>query len=86
MRPEVGTQAQFKKKLPPKKYRYDDSLSPALDGTGRIRRVSREARRCDPRKLPAEKLKAQLRETRRRKVGSMLRRNRVAKGDEQAVS
>ena len=31
MRPEVGTQAQFKKKLPPKKYRYDDSLSPSLE-------------------------------------------------------
>ena len=30
MRPEVGTQAQFKKK-PPKTYRYDSSLSPALD-------------------------------------------------------
>jgi len=25
MRPEVGTQAQFKKKLPPLRYRYDDS-------------------------------------------------------------
>jgi adenine-specific DNA-methyltransferase len=34
MRPEVGTQAQFKKKLPPKKYRYDDSLSPALEWDG----------------------------------------------------
>jgi adenine-specific DNA-methyltransferase len=34
MRPEVGTQAQFKKKLPPKKYRYDDSLSPSLDWDG----------------------------------------------------
>src|SRR5437868_11002106 len=34
MRPEVGTQAHFKKKLPPKKYRYDDSLSPALDWDG----------------------------------------------------
>lgn len=31
MRPEVGTQAQFKKRLPPQKYRYDDSLSPALE-------------------------------------------------------
>jgi adenine-specific DNA-methyltransferase len=31
MRPEVGTQPQFKKKLPPQKYRYDDSLSPALE-------------------------------------------------------
>lgn len=34
MRPEIGTQAQFKKKLPPKKYRYDDSLSPALEWDG----------------------------------------------------
>jgi adenine-specific DNA-methyltransferase len=34
MRPEVGTQAQFKKKLPPKKYRYDDSLSPSLESDG----------------------------------------------------
>ena len=31
MRPEVGTQAQFKKKKPPETYRYDSSLSPALD-------------------------------------------------------
>ncbi len=31
MRPEVGTQAQFKKKLPPKKDRYNDSLSPAIE-------------------------------------------------------
>lgn len=31
MRPEVGTQAQFKKKKTPKTYRYDSSLSPALD-------------------------------------------------------
>jgi adenine-specific DNA-methyltransferase len=34
MRPEIGTQAQFKKKLLPKKYRYDDSLSPALEWDG----------------------------------------------------
>src|ERR1700730_6649106 len=34
MRPEVGTQAQFKKKLPPSKYRYDDSLSPVLEWDG----------------------------------------------------
>ncbi len=26
MRPDVGTQAQFKKMLPPKKYRYDDFI------------------------------------------------------------
>ena len=31
MRPKVGTQAQFKKKKPPKTYRYDSSLSPELD-------------------------------------------------------
>jgi adenine-specific DNA-methyltransferase len=34
MRPEVGTQAQFRKKKPPKTYRYDSSLSPALDWDG----------------------------------------------------
>src|SRR5438105_7539976 len=34
MRPEVGTQAQFKKKKPPQTYRYDSSLSPALDWDG----------------------------------------------------
>jgi adenine-specific DNA-methyltransferase len=34
MRPEVGTQFEFKKKLPPKKYRYDDSLSPVLEWDG----------------------------------------------------
>jgi adenine-specific DNA-methyltransferase len=34
MRPEVGTQSEFKKKLPPKKYRYDDSLSPLLEWDG----------------------------------------------------
>src|SRR5438445_12944340 len=34
MRPEVGTQPQFKKKLPPKKYRYDDSLAPVLEWDG----------------------------------------------------
>lgn len=31
MRPEVGTQAQFKRKKSPKTYRYDSSLSPSLD-------------------------------------------------------
>lgn len=34
MRPEVGTQAQFKKKLPPKTYRYDSSLAPELNWDG----------------------------------------------------
>jgi adenine-specific DNA-methyltransferase len=38
MRPEVGTQAQFKKRKAPKRYRYDSSLDPALswdDGSSR---------------------------------------------------
>ena len=35
IRPEVGTQAQFKKKRPPKTYRYDSSLSPVLDWDAR---------------------------------------------------
>ena len=34
MRPEVGTQAQFRKKKPPVTYRYDSSLSPALEWDG----------------------------------------------------
>ncbi len=34
MRPDVGTQAAFKKKKPAVTYRYDSSLSPALDCIG----------------------------------------------------
>src|SRR5947209_5137045 len=34
LRPDVGTQAQFKKKKPPQRYRFDSSLSPALDWDG----------------------------------------------------
>src|SRR5713226_3291732 len=34
MRPEVGTQAQFRKKKPPQTYRYDSSLSPSLEWDG----------------------------------------------------
>ncbi len=34
LRPEVGTQAQFRKKKPPVTYRYDSSLSPAMDWDG----------------------------------------------------
>jgi adenine-specific DNA-methyltransferase len=33
-RPDVGTQPQFRKKKPPATYRYDSSLSPALDWDG----------------------------------------------------
>jgi adenine-specific DNA-methyltransferase len=35
MRPEVGTQAQFRKKKTPKSYRYDSSLAPELQWDGR---------------------------------------------------
>ncbi len=35
MRPDVGTQAQFKKKKPPATYRYDSSLSPLLEWDGK---------------------------------------------------
>ena len=34
LRPEIGTQAQFRKKRPPKTYRYDSSLSPSLEWDG----------------------------------------------------
>jgi len=34
MRPEIGTESQFRKKKPPATYRYDSSLSPALDWDG----------------------------------------------------
>ena len=34
LRPDVGTQAQFRKKKQPVTYRYDASLSPALDWDG----------------------------------------------------
>ncbi|MDP2052959.1 MAG: DNA methyltransferase, partial [Acidobacteriota bacterium] len=34
MRPDVGTQSSFRKKKPPTTYRYDSSLSPALDWDG----------------------------------------------------
>ncbi len=34
MRPDVGTQAQFKKKKPPATYRYDSSLAPEMQWDG----------------------------------------------------
>jgi adenine-specific DNA-methyltransferase len=34
LRPDAGTQPQFRKKKPPKTFRYDSSLSPALDWDG----------------------------------------------------
>ncbi|MBI4388603.1 MAG: hypothetical protein HY580_00350, partial [Nitrospinae bacterium] len=35
LRPDVGTQSQFRKKKPPAKYRYDSSLSPSLEWDGK---------------------------------------------------
>ncbi len=35
LRPEVGTQAQFRKKKAPRQYRYDSSLAPELSWDGR---------------------------------------------------
>jgi adenine-specific DNA-methyltransferase len=67
MRPEVGTQAQFKKKLPPKTYRYDSSLSPAFDWDGKnpareqgeaLIRQALEAKTLEEAKAAASKLKA----------------------------
>ena len=40
LRPDVGTQAQFRKKKPPATWRYDSSLSPALDWAGKAERLS----------------------------------------------
>jgi adenine-specific DNA-methyltransferase len=35
MRPEIGTQSHFRKKKAPRTYRYDSSLSPALEWDGK---------------------------------------------------
>ena len=40
LRPEAGTQAQFRKKKPPATWRYDPALSPALDWAGKAERLS----------------------------------------------
>src|SRR5438876_2644437 len=67
MRPEVGTQAQFKKKKAPRTYRYDSSLSPALEWDGQnpareqgedLIRQMLEAKSLEEAKTAAEKLKA----------------------------
>jgi adenine-specific DNA-methyltransferase len=67
LRPEVGTQAQFKKKKPPKTYKYDSSLSPAFEWDGQnpareqaeahIREID-ETENLDEAKAAAAKLKA----------------------------
>jgi adenine-specific DNA-methyltransferase len=57
MRPDVGTQTQFKKRKPPKTYHYDTSLDPALSwDEGNGSRGLREwllARIADAATLPA---------------------------------
>ncbi len=58
MRPEVGTQAQFKKKKAPQKYRYDDSLSPALEWDGNLARERGEGRIAKAEQELAEAQKA----------------------------
>ena len=67
LRPDVGTQAQFKKKKPPKKYRYDDSLSPSLEWDGQnpareqgeaLIRLMLDAETLEKAKAAASKLKA----------------------------
>ena len=43
LRPDIGTQSQFRKKKPPVTWRYDPSLSPALDWAGKAERLSFDA-------------------------------------------
>jgi adenine-specific DNA-methyltransferase len=67
MRPDMGTQAQFKKKKPPAIYRYDSSLSPTLEWDGQnpareqgqvvIRQIL-EAKSLEEAKRAGEQLKA----------------------------
>ena len=67
LRPEVGTQAQFKKRKPPATYRYDSSLSPVLEWDGQnhareagealIREIL-ESKSLESAKGAAERLKA----------------------------
>lgn len=67
LRPEIGTQAQFRKKKPPKTYTYDSSLSPSLEWDGQnparelgeaLLREIIEADTIDKAKEAAYKLKA----------------------------
>lgn len=66
LRPDVGVQAQFKKKKPPKTYRYDSSLSPALAWDEQAAREQGEellagileAKTLEEAKAKAEELKA----------------------------
>ena len=62
LRPDVGVQAQFKKKKPPKTYRYDSSLSPALDWDGQ--NAAREQGETLLAEIAAQTARAQDREER----------------------
>lgn len=66
LRPDVGVQAQFKKKKPPKTYRYDSSLSPSLEwdeqpvreqGEALLAKIL-ESKSLEDAKAAAEQLKA----------------------------
>ncbi|MBI3005308.1 MAG: site-specific DNA-methyltransferase [Ignavibacteriales bacterium] len=67
LRPDVGTQAQFRKKKPPKQYKFDSSLSPELNWDGQnpsreegemlIRQIL-DAKEIGEAKSAAERLKA----------------------------
>jgi adenine-specific DNA-methyltransferase len=66
LRPDVGVQAQFRKKKPPRTYRYDSSLSPALEWDEQPARAEGEtllasileANTLEEAKAAAEQLKA----------------------------
>lgn len=60
MRPDVGTQAQFRKKKPPVTYRYDSSLAPALEWDGQ-NPAREEGERLIARVLEASQQMEQLR-------------------------
>ncbi len=62
MRPDIGTQDKFRKKKPPVTWRYDSSLSPALDWDGQngapelgewlLRRITEAAALPAPHRFP----------------------------------
>ncbi len=65
LRPDVGTQAQFRKKKPPATYRYDSSLSPSLEWDGEnsarelgewlLRQIEEAAALAPPHAFPARR-------------------------------
>lgn len=65
MRPDIGTQANFRKKKAPATYRYDSSLSPTMEWDGQngtrelgewlLARVEEAAALPAPMRLPSQK-------------------------------